>query len=64
MSIVRKCWVGDCVHNCGNYECGADSIAVGTDGSCCTYEEKDIYKEVEGFGRDGPKEESLCPTCE
>ncbi len=32
--------------------CTASIVAIGSDGNCLTYEEKDIYKEVEGFKRE------------
>ena len=32
--------------------CGVAIIEIGADGNCFDFEEKDIYKEVEGFSRD------------
>lgn len=42
-------------HLCKHKEtngCTAAVVEIGSDGNCLTYEEKDIYKEVEGFGRE------------
>lgn len=63
MSTVCGCWRRECEYNLAN-QCMAHSVMIGSFGDCLTYTEKDIYKEVEGFSRDGPKEESLCPTYE
>lgn len=48
------CYMLRCKYNCGNACIAAEvEIGCGEDGtSCLTYEEKDIYAEVEGFKRD------------
>ena len=63
MVTVCNCWRRECEHNVAS-KCTATSIVIGGLGTCLTSTEKDIYKEVEGFSRDEPKEESLCPTYE
>lgn len=40
-----------CKHNY-RYSCEAAKLELGSDGSCLTYDERDIYKEAEGFKRD------------
>jgi hypothetical protein len=42
-------------HTCKYHEltgCNAAVVEIGSEGSCLTYEEKDIYAEVEEFKRD------------
>ena len=47
-----KCWNTKCKNNGANCCCKASGVEITVDGSCDTYEEIDIYKEVEGFSRD------------
>lgn len=46
------CYNTNCKYNY-NHSCKAAKIEVGTDCRCLIREPKDIYKEVEGFSRDG-----------
>ena len=45
------CFRNNCRFNRG-FCCEAEVIEIGADGNCLDFEEKDIYKEVEGFSRD------------
>lgn len=45
------CYNHTCRHHSVN-SCEAAVVEVSSDGSCLTYEEKDIYAEVEGFRRE------------
>ena len=51
MANVVKCYRGDCIFNTGCWQCSAEEVVIGTDNSCCTYVEVDIYAEAEGFKR-------------
>ena len=51
MPNIRTCWNDKCEFNCGGCYCDALEVVIDTYGSCATFEEKDIYKEVEGFSR-------------
>lgn len=51
MPSIRTCWNDRCEYNCNGCYCDAPEVEIGTDGSCLTFEEKDIYKEVDGFSR-------------
>ena len=50
MVTVCNCWRGECEYNVAG-KCTAHSIIIGTYGNCLTFNEKDIYAEVEGFKR-------------
>lgn len=50
MSCIKTCWNNKCKYNCNGCYCNTDDIEIGTDGSCLTFEELDIYKEVEETG--------------
>ena len=52
MASIRKCWNDKCAYSCDGCYCDAVEVMIGTDGSCLTFEEKDIYREVEGFSRE------------
>ena len=52
MPCIRSCWNDKCEYNRGGCYCDAEDIEIGTSGSCDTFVEKDIYKEVEGFSRE------------
>lgn len=53
MTNCIVCYMTSCKYNCDN-ACSAAEVEIGysSDGAgCLTYEEKDIYAEVEGFKR-------------
>ena len=50
METTIVCYRMDCKHN-ERHVCGLAVVAIDSCG-CCDYEEKDIYKEVEGFSRE------------
>ena len=51
MGRIIICNRTDCKYNaCKSCEC--DIVELDIDGTCMFFEEKDIYKEVEGFGRE------------
>ena len=52
MAHCIVCHNTNCKYNY-KYNCEAAKIEVGTDCRCLTRGPKDIYKEAEGFGRDG-----------
>jgi hypothetical protein len=52
MPSIRTCWNDRCEYSCNGCYCYAPEVEIGTDGSCLTFEEKDIYREVEGLSRD------------
>jgi hypothetical protein len=52
MPDVRTCWDNTCHYNRGGCYCNAPEVEIAADHECLTYEEKDIYAEAEGFGRD------------
>ena len=50
MTNCIVCYNDSCRH-CSGTGCMAAVVEIGSDGNCLTYEEIDIYKEVEGFSR-------------
>lgn len=59
MVTVCNCWRRECEYNKAS-KCTAASIVIGGLGTCLTFNEKDIYAEVEGFKR--PVERELNNT--
>ena len=52
MPNIKTCFNSKCEYNRGDCYCNAGDVEIDADGSCFTFEEKDIYKNVEGFGRE------------
>ena len=52
MNTAIKCYNTKCKFNHSCWCFPTEQITIGTDGSCLSYEEIDIYKEVEGFSRE------------
>ena len=52
MTCLISCCNIDCEYNHRGHSCHADDVEIDFDGTCLTFEQKDIYKEVEGFNRE------------
>ncbi len=51
MANIYVCFNHTCKYKKAN-ACTCAGVEISSDGHCLTYEEKDIYKEVEGFSRE------------
>ncbi len=47
MPCIKTCWNNSCEYNRSGCYCDSYDIEIGTDGSCQTFLEKDIYKELD-----------------